>query len=64
MVKETMLVKDPTTSHNSLKIVVRKTLLNAFLTSTYIMAQSGSKSKRAWMPKGMASQPLRVHTLN
>jgi hypothetical protein len=59
-----MLVKGPTASHNYLKIIVQKTLLNAFSTSTYITAQSGCKAKRAWMPKGMASQPLRVNAPN
>jgi hypothetical protein len=33
-----MLTKGPSASHNSLKIIVRKTLLKVFSTSTYIIA--------------------------
>jgi hypothetical protein len=36
--------------------LMASSLLNAFSTSTYITAQSGCKSRRAWMPKRMASQ--------
>jgi hypothetical protein len=53
-----MLAKGPPTSHNFLKIVIRKMLLKMFSTLTYITAQLRCRSRRAWMPKGMASQPL------
>jgi hypothetical protein len=47
-----MFVKSPSTFHKFLKIIVQKTLLKAFLMSTYIMAQlkvqveEGSNAKR------------------
>jgi hypothetical protein len=59
-----MLAKDPSTSHSSLKIIVQKTLLKAFSTSTCIMAQLRCRLKRVPMPKRMASQPPWVETLN
>jgi hypothetical protein len=64
MVKGTMFTKGPLTSHNFLKIVAQEIILKAFSTSTCIIAQLRCRSKRAWMPKGMASQPQRVDTPN
>jgi hypothetical protein len=64
MVKGTMLTKGPMTSHNYLKVATRKTLLKMFLTSTYIMAQLGCRSRKVWMPKGMAPQPPKVNIPN
>ncbi len=57
-----MFAKGPSTSHNSLKIIIQKKLLKSFSTSTYIMAQSGCSLKKAHMPNGMATQPPRVNT--
>jgi hypothetical protein len=54
----------PLASHNSLKIIARKTLLNVFSTLICIIAQSRCKSRRVQMPKGMASQPPKVNTPN
>jgi hypothetical protein len=42
-----MFAKDPMTLHNSLKITAQETLLKAFSTLAYIMAQSRCKSKKA-----------------
>jgi hypothetical protein len=39
MVKGTMLVKGPSTSHNFSKIIAQKTLLKVFSMPTCIMAQ-------------------------
>jgi hypothetical protein len=54
-----MFAKSPLVSHNYLKIVARETLLKTFSTSTCITTQSCCRSKRAQMPKRMASQPPR-----
>jgi hypothetical protein len=64
MIKRTMLTKGPLTSHNYLKITTQKMLLKMFLMSTYIMAQLRCRSRRVWMPKGMAPQPPRVNIPN
>jgi hypothetical protein len=64
MVKGTMFIKGPSASHNSLNIIVQKMLLKTFSTLTCITTQSWCRSKRAWMPKGMATWPLGVDTLN
>ncbi len=63
MVRGECLPKAPS-SHNSLKITTRKTLLKMFLTSTCITTQLGCKSNKAQMPKMMASQPPKVNTPN
>jgi hypothetical protein len=47
-----------------LKITAWKTSLKAFSTSTCITTQSGCRSKRALMSKGIVSQPLGVKTPN
>jgi hypothetical protein len=36
--KKEMFIKGHSTSHNILKIIIRKTILKVFSTSTYIMA--------------------------
>jgi hypothetical protein len=59
-----MPTKGPSTSHNSLKIIARETLLKMLSTLTYITAQSGCRMKRVRMPKGMASKPPRVNAPN
>jgi len=64
LAKGTMLAKGPQTSCNFLKIIVQKMLLKTFSMSTYIVTQSRCRSRRALMPKEMASQPLKVDTSN
>jgi len=59
-----MFATCPFASHNSLKIIVWKMLLNTFLMSTYITTQLGCRLRKAQMRKGMSSQPLRVDTPN
>jgi hypothetical protein len=59
-----MFAKGPLTSHNSLKIIVRETLLKVFLMLIYITTQLGCRSKKVRILKRMASQPLKVNTPN
>ncbi len=59
-----MFTKGPSTSRNSLKIIVQKMLLKTFLTLIYITTQLVCRLKKALMLKGMVSQPLRVETPN
>jgi len=53
--KKDNVCQKPPTSHNFLKIIIQKTILKTFSTSTCIIAKLGCRLKRVWMPKEMAS---------